>query len=113
MTLRQEKFNSLLKNLISSFLCKELDKNCVMTITRVETPKDFKTAKIFISIFPENREKEIMKFLKSKAGDLRRYIGSQIKTKFLPFLEFEIDEGNKNVKRIEELLEKAALPKNI
>ena len=114
--LRQEKVNSLLKDLAASFLSREsgMVSAALITITHIETPKDLspcgrsavgrKSAKIFISIFPENKEKETLNLLNEKKGELRKYIGSQIKMKFLPFLEFEIDKGEKSRKRIEELL---------
>ena len=104
--LRQEKVNSLLKDLTASFLSREsgMVSATLITITHIETPKDLKSAKIFISIFPENKEKETLNLLNEKKGELRKYIGSQIKMKFLPFLEFEIDKGEKSRKRIEELL---------
>jgi ribosome-binding factor A len=48
-----------------------------------------KSAKIFLSIFPEDREEEIRKTLKTKTAELQKYIGSRLKTKFTPRLEFE------------------------
>ena len=100
---RQEKVNSLLKNLSADFLKKNAD-NSIITITRLETSKDLKTAKIFISIFPESKETETIKFLKSRIGELREFVGSKIKMKFLPHLEFEIDKGEKERQKIEKLL---------
>jgi ribosome-binding factor A len=110
---RQEKVNSLLKNLAASFLSRETI-GAIVAIIRVETSKDLspcgrspkgrKSAKIFISIFPETKEKEVLDLMNGKKSDLRKYIGSQIRMKFLPALEFEIDKGEKSRKRIEELL---------
>ena len=103
MTLRQEKVNSLLKNLAASFLSRETI-GAIISIIRIETSKDLKSAKLFISIFPETKEKEVLDLMNEKKNDLRKYIGSQIRMKFLPTLEFEIDKGEKSRKRIEELL---------
>lgn len=104
--LRQEKVNSLLKDLAASFLSREswIASTALITITHIETPKDLKSAKIFISIFPENKEKETLKLLNEKKSELRKYIGSQIKMKFLPSLEFEIDKGEKGRQKIEKIL---------
>ena len=100
---RREKFNSLLRNLIASFAIKEIS-GVIATISRVENSDDLKTAKIFISIFPESKEAEALKCLKGKVGELRQFIGSQIKTKFLPHLEFVIDAKPKAERRIEKIL---------
>ncbi len=74
------------------------------TISRVETSDDLKSVKIFISIFPEGKEKETLKHLEEKVGDLREFIGSQIKNKFLPRFKFEIDNQEKAGRKIDELL---------
>ena len=100
---RQEKVNSLLRRFVSSFLVKEKS-SAIVTITRIETSKDLKIAKIFISIFPESKETETIKLLKLKTGELHKFIGSRIKMKFLPHLEFEIDKGEKERQKIEKLL---------
>lgn len=100
---RLEKVNSLLRQLAASYLAKEIN-GVLITVTRVETSKDLKSAKIFISIFPESKEKEVFKNLKGKVDELRKYIGSQIKMKFLPQLSFEIDKAEKSRQKIEEIL---------
>ncbi len=92
MTRRQEKANSLFGRLASTFFVKEKT-GALITVTRIASSEDLKSVKIFISIFPENKEKEILGILKGKAGELRRYICSQIKMKFLPFFEIETDEA--------------------
>jgi len=104
---RLEKVNSLLRQLTAEYLAKEIN-SCLLTITRVETSNDLKSAKIFISIFPEDKEKEILRFLKSEVGELQQFIGSKIKMKFLPRLEFEIDKAEKSRQKIEEILGAAA-----
>ena len=100
---RQEKINSLFERLASSFFAKEKT-GSIVTITRIVSSKDLKSSKIFISIFPESREKEIFSLLKGRAGELRRYIGSQIKMKFLPFFEIVIDEEEKARQKIDKIL---------
>lgn len=80
--------------------------NSIITITHIETSKDLKSAKIFISIFPEGEELAIMNLLKAKIKELREFIGSKIKMKFLPHLEFEVDKGEKERQKIEKLLAK-------
>lgn len=87
---RQEKFNSLLKHLAAEFMVKNVrGGNAFITIAGVETSEDLKLAKISISIFPESREEEMWKIIKTKTGDLQKYIGEQLKTKFTPRLEFK------------------------
>ncbi len=100
---RLDRANSLLRELSADFLTKETGETLI-TISRLETAKGLKKAKIFISIFPESKEGEILKLLRGKLPELRNFIGSRIKMKFLPSLEIEIDNQGKAERKIEELL---------
>jgi len=65
--------------------------------------KDLKNATIYVTIFPENKEEESLEFLKRKRSDFREFFKNQIKIKTIPYFDFEIDTGEKNRQRIEEL----------
>lgn len=108
MSFRQEKVCSLLQNITASFISREFIgiPGVLISVIKIEISNDFKKAKIFVSIFPEGKEKEIFKLLKRKLGDLREYVKSRAKMKFLPFFEIEIDQGEKKRQKIEELLRK-------
>lgn len=101
---RQERVNALLRNLVSSFIKSEIGTRIIVTVMRVETTGDLQRAKIFISIFPEEKEKEIFELLKKKKNELHNYLGSRLKMKFLPIVFFEIDRAVKIERRIEEIL---------
>jgi len=64
-----------------------------MTVMRVEISKDLRLARIFISVFPEEKEKEVLNLLKKKKRALYNYLKLKSKLKFLPSLSFEIDKG--------------------
>ena len=101
---KQERFNALLRNIVSSFIRTEIGTRAIVTVMRVETTGDLQRAKIFISIFPEEKEKEILELLKKKSREFHNYIKSQLRTKFLPIVFFEIDRAAKIERKIEEIL---------
>jgi ribosome-binding factor A len=105
---RQERVSSLLKNLISSFIKSENLLGSVVTISAVEVAKDIKTAKVFISVFPEEKEKETIKLLEEKSHELYNYFSSRLKMRFTPRVIFLPDKIMKAERRIGELLKKAA-----
>ncbi len=92
---RQERVNSLLRKIVSSFIKSSIDSKALVTVMRVEISKDLRLAKIFISVFPEEKEKEAVGLLKKKKRALYNYIKAKSKLKFLPSLSFEIDKGIK------------------
>lgn len=107
---KQERIKALLRNLASSFIRKEIDfgPGIILTVMRVETSRDLRNAKIFVSVFPEEKEKEILELLKKKLPELHNNLKEGLKIKFLPAVFFEIDKGSKLEREIEEVLGQVA-----
>lgn len=106
MSLRIDKVNSLLRNIVSSFVGREFKDGIIITVTRVETSSDLRKAKIFVSVFPDNKSDDTLKLLQKKSWDLKKYAQPLLKMKFLPEFDFEIDYGEKNRQRLEEIVQK-------
>ncbi len=75
----------------------------LITVTDANISKDLKKATIFITVLPESSEESALNFAKRKRSDLRNFIKTKLQMKILPFLDFEIDKGEKNRQRIDEL----------
>ena len=103
MTLRQDKISSTIKKLAGEFINLESDRESMITPIGANISKDLKNATIYVTIFPENKEEESLEFLKRKRSDFREFFKNQIKIKTIPSFDFEIDTGEKNRQRIEEL----------
>jgi ribosome-binding factor A len=63
-----------------------------------------KRATIFITVMPESKEKEALEFAKRKRAELRDFLKKNIEIKIIPFIDIEIDRGEKNRQKIDELL---------
>ena len=50
----------------------------MVSITRAETTPDLRYSKIYISVLEEERQKDVMKGLKSAGGWLRRELGARL-----------------------------------
>ena len=68
--------------------------------------EDRKYATIFFTAFPETREGEALAMLSRETSAVRHYIDERARIGQLPFLRFEIDYGEKNRQRIEDLSQK-------
>ncbi len=99
---------ALLRNLISSFIKSEDLSGAIITITDIEVSEDIRTAKIFISVFPEEKEKEAVKLLEEKSRQLYNYLSPKLKMKFMPVIHFLPDKKIKAERRIDELLNMAS-----
>lgn len=107
MSERKEKIENQLKKLAASFLGKESDKTSLITVTHVDISPDFSNSNIFISVLPESKEEDALNFCKRKMTDFKKFVKNNIKSKSIPFFDVQIDYGEKNRQRIEELSHEA------
>lgn len=103
---RKGRAASLLKDVASSFIRFEINPAPMVTVMRVEVANDLRSAKVFISVFPEEKEKEILTALKKKKRELKNFMKDKIKMRILPSVTFEADKSWRMEKRINELLNK-------
>ena len=60
-------------------------------VMRVTTTQDLKYAKVYISIYEEEKRAPMMKALKSAAGFIRHNLGRRVQLRYTPELLFELD----------------------
>lgn len=82
----------------------------MITVTRVETTGDLRYAKIWLSVFGLQDEKEFKKGLKSASGWLRRELGNALNLVYTPELVFEIDHSIEYGAKISGILENLNIP---
>lgn len=104
MTNRTEKVASLIKEKVAEYLSRENNKTSLITVTSANASPDLKRATIFITVLPEDKEKTALLFAKRKRKEIREYIRKHMMTKTVPFIDIEIDRGEKNRQKIDELL---------
>ncbi len=80
----------------------------VTSITNIKLAKDLKYAKVFVSIYADNDEKQAaIEALKNSSGFIRRTLGQKMIIRALPELTFVLDEsleyGSYMNQKIEEL----------
>ena len=104
MSKRNEKVANYIKELSAEFLGKESNRTSLVTVTSCNTSPDLKRATVFITVLPSAKEKDALAFAKRKRGELRNFIKDKMQTKIIPFIDIEIDLGEKNRQKIDELL---------
>lgn len=100
---KTEKLQEAIREISANFIANESNYTSLITVTRVLVSKNMTRATIFISVLPVEKEEEAINFLKRKRSELRKAIEKSIRTGRIPFLEVEIDQGEKNRQRIDEL----------
>ena len=65
----------------------------MLSVTRVETTGDLRYAKVWISVYGLQDEKEFRRGLKSASGWLRRELAMSLSRRYTPELVFELDHS--------------------
>lgn len=102
--MRQDKVRNLIRELASTFIQREATNASLITVTETEVSPDMKKATIFLTVFPADKEKTAIEFLKRKRSEFRDYLKGKLETKTIPFIDFAIDKGEKNRQLIDQLL---------
>ncbi len=78
----------------------------MISITRVRISPDLSFAKIYISIFPSNDNKHIMKVVQDHVSRIRYELGHQIKSqlRIVPEIAFFLDDSLDYIDKIDNLL---------
>lgn len=101
---KQEKIEEQIAQLTAGFIERESNKTALITVTRVTVLDRGRSATIYISVLPESGEESALNFLKRKRNDLRTVIKKGINMQNIPFIDVEIDKGEKARHTIEALL---------
>lgn len=76
----------------------------MISVTAVDTTNDLHQAKVFLSVYGLQSDKEFMKGLKSAAGYLRHELGQSLNLRHTPELQFELDKSIERGARISEII---------
>ena len=74
----------------------------IFTITRVNVPKDLRSAKAYFSLLPDDEESinQAEEMLHDCKGFVRMRMAEDVNLKFAPELFFEYDPGEKNFQKV-------------
>lgn len=106
---KDEKFASLITQFAAEYISREAGKNSLITVTKTEIYDRGKRATVFFTALPQEQEAEALEFLRRKRNDFRKFVTDKKSFGFTPKINFEIDLGEHNRQRIDELLNEAGL----
>ena len=99
-----EKIMEEVKHLAAEYISRESNRVSLVTVTNIMVSEDTKRATLYISVLPEDKENDALFFLKRKRTEMRDFIKERIRSRVIPFLDIEIDVGEKHRERIEQLI---------
>jgi ribosome-binding factor A len=108
---RQKKYAEEIRKHAGNFIAAEANRKSLITPTEVDVSPDLKQVTVYFSVFPIESEEMAVHFLKRKRNDFRTYIKQNGYTKVLPFVDFELDMGEKNRQIIDEISQRTSTEK--
>ena len=107
-SLRTTKISRLLQKELGELFRLETQKmrGLMISVTEVRVSPDLSIARVYLSIFPEDNSKAVIKAIQERAAtvrfDLGKQVGSQLRK--IPELVFHLDTSISYAERIDELL---------
>lgn len=100
---KDARLKELIMSFAGSFIQRESNGTSLITVTDVALNDNGKFATIFFTVLPLGKEKAAYEFLKRSRGDFRNYFMEKAHMGRIPFFDFEIDGGEKNRQKIDEI----------
>ena len=104
---RLDRVNQLIKEEISTLLQRELKDPRLgfVTVTEVETAKDLRLAKVFVSVLGDERQwASSLAALASARGFVRNWLRQHLDLRVTPEIDFRPDRSMEHAARIQSLL---------
>ncbi|MFA5871904.1 MAG: 30S ribosome-binding factor RbfA [Parcubacteria group bacterium] len=103
---RVDRINELIKETLASIIAEEIDisPGIFITVTKVDTSRDLRYARVFVSVFPENKFGEAMRVLKRNIYSIQGKLNRKLSMKPLPRIDFISDKTEAEADKMEKLL---------
>jgi len=99
-TNRIEKINSLIQRLLGVILLPYFkNSKSIVTISKVETSRDLRWAKVWITIV-NGSDEHILELLKKNLYDIQGELNRQVETKIIPRISFHLDTSARYAEHI-------------
>lgn len=112
MSTRTVRVNELVQREISDILRKRYQTESVtITISEVRVSPDLRDARVFVAVLGSDEEgEEKVKWLRSKAAEIREEVSRRIILKYLPKFEYVLDHSAARSARILQVLDEIKHP---
>jgi len=100
---RNDKAREVVRESMAAFIEAESNRQSMITVTNVDPSPDFKSATIFVTVFPEHTETAALDFLRRQRSEARNYLKKHTRLARIPFLDFALDQGEKARQRLDDI----------
>lgn len=107
-SVRVQKVEKELREIISQTLPEllYLGSGVLVTVIRVEAANDLRTARVFVSVFPDDAATDVMDELEEVRVDVQARISKKLRMKYLPKIKWVNDHSVDHLVRVSEIIKK-------
>ncbi len=106
--IKLERVDNEMQKALNEILCHELKdqrlSGKMLSVTGVNTTKDLKYSKVFVSIMPDEGKKEAIKVLNSASAFIRSLLFDRLNIRMVPSLTFYADNSMEHGMKIDALI---------
>ncbi len=103
MAHKSERVSAAIQALAAQYFNKISRGAALITVTGVSLSSDRHLARVLLSVFPATHDEQALEFARRHTREMRQHIASHVKLGLLPRIVFEIDVGERNRQRLDEL----------
>ena len=108
---RMRRVNEAIREVVSTHIAEDLADPRIgfVTVTAVDTTPDLRHARVYVTVLgAEDARAQALAGLSASRGYLQAQIGSELKMKWTPTLEFRYDDSTDRGMRISQLIDELA-----
>ena len=103
---RITQLNDLIRDILGGILTREisLKEGVIITLSKVDTARNLRATRVFLSVFPVEDRHYVMKTLEHERRNIQRLFHQRLATRPLPTIVFELDTTEEKADEVEHLL---------
>jgi ribosome-binding factor A len=102
--IKDKRSEEIVKEMAMNFLAVQSNRTSLITVTRVDMYNRGKNVNIYFTVLPEDKEKVALEFVKRQRAEFREYMKKNGRLPIIPFVDFDIDFGERNRQNIDRLI---------
>jgi ribosome-binding factor A len=105
---RMRQVNELIHRAVSEIIAQdiELPLDVFVTITNVDTSRDLKYARVYVTVLPDHKRVSTIKLLERRLGLIQKLLGTHVRLRSTPKIQFFFDEGTIRAQHIYDVFDK-------
>jgi len=103
---RIDRVNELIRETLAEIVAREVEMppGVFVTVVKVDTTRDLRYARVFVSVFPEKRFGKTLELFEKKIYLIQGLLNKKLHMKPLPRIEFVADKTEAEADKIEKIL---------